>query len=303
MSRAKVARSSFLSGLVESDSEDGLNGNAFGIAKPAAIAKGASKQRAGNAMAPAAKTARGRQPANKVTKPAQPKKASTRRNNGQLAAAIEEAAEEESRTALVEKSSNAQPKAAPRGRKKAAAAPAEEEEEDDVVMEDAPEEPATKPRVARGRPKKVIAADEPKEAAKPTRRAPVGRKAATKVELVVPEEEDMTEIPETQPPGAYPGDSEEGGGDDDQLEDLPASDPVEKTRQIPSSPSKRPLYSSSSEGGSDPALRRRLGDMTQKYESLERKYLDLKEVAVREAERNFDRLKKQTDERAKGIVF
>ena len=40
--------------------------------------------------------------------------------------------------------------------------------------------------------------------------------------------------------------------------------------------------------------------MTQKYESLEHKYRDLKEVAVREAERNFDKLKKQSDEKSKG---
>jgi hypothetical protein len=178
-----------------------------------------------------------------------------------------------------------------------------EGEEDDVVMEDAPEEPTAKPKTTRGRPKKTAAVEETKEAAKPTRRAPAGRKPAVKrVEVVVPEEEDMTEIPETQPPGAYPAGSEEDEEERGQLQNLPASDPVEKTRQIPSSPSKRPLYSSSSEGGGDPALRRRLGEMTQKYESLERKYADLKEVAVREAERNFDRLKKQTDEKAKGKV-
>ncbi|EOO01420.1 putative chromosome segregation protein [Phaeoacremonium minimum UCRPA7] len=38
--------------------------------------------------------------------------------------------------------------------------------------------------------------------------------------------------------------------------------------------------------------------MTKKYESLEMKYRDLRDVAVREAERNFDRLKKQGEERA-----
>ncbi|KAK0627755.1 chromosome segregation protein Csm1/Pcs1-domain-containing protein [Immersiella caudata] len=245
-------------------------------------------------MAPATKGTRGRQPANKVTKPAQQKKTSTR----QLAAAVEKAAEEESRAALAEKSSNAQPKATARGRKKAAPEP--EREVEDVVMEDTTTEPAPKPKTARGRPKKAAAAEEVKEPANTTRRAPVGRgQAAKKVAVVIPEEEDMTEIPETQPPGAYPAGSE-GEEERDQLEALPASDPMEKIRQIPSSPSKRPLYSSSSEGGSgDPALRRRLGDMTQKYEALEKRHQDLKEVAVREAERNFDRLKKQTDEKAK----
>jgi hypothetical protein len=296
MSRAKVARSSLLSGLVDSDSEDGLNGDAFGVRKTTAPKKGAAKKQASDAMA--TKGARGRQPANKVTKPAQEKKTSTR----QLAAAVEKAAEEESRAALAEKSSNAQPKTTTRGRKKAAAEV--EKEVEDVVMEDAPAEPAAKPKTARGRPKKAAAVEEVKEPAKPTRRAPAGRgQAAKKPAVVIPEEEDMTEIPETQPPGAYPAGSEEEE-ERDQLEELPASDPMEKIRQIPSSPSKRPLYSSSSEGaGGDPALRRRLGDMTHKYEALEKRYQDLKEVAVREAERNFDRLKKQTDEKAKGKGF
>ncbi|KAK3503064.1 chromosome segregation protein Csm1/Pcs1-domain-containing protein [Neurospora crassa] len=47
----------------------------------------------------------------------------------------------------------------------------------------------------------------------------------------------------------------------------------------------------------DPELRRKLGELTQKYEALELKYKDLREVAVKEAERNFDRLRKQSEER------
>lgn len=47
----------------------------------------------------------------------------------------------------------------------------------------------------------------------------------------------------------------------------------------------------------DPELRRKLGELTQKYEALELKYRDLREVAVKEAERNFDRLRKQSEER------
>lgn len=49
----------------------------------------------------------------------------------------------------------------------------------------------------------------------------------------------------------------------------------------------------------DPALRRKLGEVTKKYENLHLKYQDLREVGLKEADRNFDRLKKQTDERAK----
>jgi hypothetical protein len=50
----------------------------------------------------------------------------------------------------------------------------------------------------------------------------------------------------------------------------------------------------------DPVLRRKLGDMTKKYESLNVKYQDLREIGLKEAERNFDRLKKQSEERIAG---
>ncbi|KAF5969972.1 chromosome segregation pcs1 [Fusarium coicis] len=58
-----------------------------------------------------------------------------------------------------------------------------------------------------------------------------------------------------------------------------------------------PLETWSSYGTSDVALRRRLGELTKKYEALEMRHRDLREVGVREAERNFDRLKKQAEER------
>lgn len=51
---------------------------------------------------------------------------------------------------------------------------------------------------------------------------------------------------------------------------------------------------------SDPALRRKLGEITKKYENLDVKYRDLRELGVKEAERNFERLKKQGEERTKG---
>lgn len=296
MSRAKIARAN-LSELVDSDSEDGLGGNNFSIAKPAVATKTAKRIPAMPPKKAAAKGAAARQTANKVTKPA-PAKSTTRGNNARAAAALEAVAEEESRIALAEKPTNAQPKATGRGRKKAAPAP--EPEQEDTVMEDATEEPVTKSKGARGRPKKTV--DEPsvKEAPAPKGRA--GRKKAQPIEEEAEEEpeEEPTEIPETQQPGAQ-AEAEVEEMEEDQTEfQVPGSFPEtsEPTRPVSlSSPSKRPSYSSDS--GGEPALRRRLGEMTQKYESLEAKYRDLKEVAVREAERNFDRLKKQTDDKAK----
>ncbi|CAI4219871.1 unnamed protein product [Parascedosporium putredinis] len=49
---------------------------------------------------------------------------------------------------------------------------------------------------------------------------------------------------------------------------------------------------------SDVSLRRKLGELSKKHEILESKYRHLQEVGAREAERNFDRLRKQAEERA-----
>ena len=51
---------------------------------------------------------------------------------------------------------------------------------------------------------------------------------------------------------------------------------------------------------SDPALRRKLGEITKKYENLNVKYQDLREIGLKEAERNFERLRKQTEEKSAG---
>lgn len=51
---------------------------------------------------------------------------------------------------------------------------------------------------------------------------------------------------------------------------------------------------------SSAALRRRLGDMTRRFEQLETRYRSLREVGVKEAETNFDRLKKQSQEKSEG---
>lgn len=50
----------------------------------------------------------------------------------------------------------------------------------------------------------------------------------------------------------------------------------------------------------DDSTRRRLEDLTRKYAALESSHRDLREVGVREAERNFERLKKQAEERTAG---
>lgn len=51
----------------------------------------------------------------------------------------------------------------------------------------------------------------------------------------------------------------------------------------------------------DPAIRRKLGDMTRKLENLDLKYRNLREIGVKEAEENFEKLKTQSEARAKGM--
>ena len=53
-------------------------------------------------------------------------------------------------------------------------------------------------------------------------------------------------------------------------------------------------------GNNDPAIRRKLGEMTKKFENLDLKYRNLRDVGIKEAEANFEKLKKQSEERTKG---
>ncbi|KAK4210429.1 chromosome segregation protein Csm1/Pcs1-domain-containing protein [Rhypophila decipiens] len=276
-------------------------------------------------MPPAKKAARGRQAAaaNKVTKPGQKNTtASTRAAaNERIAAAAEDQLEEDSRTALIEKSTNVQPKTG-RGRKRAAA-PATAPEEVEVIVEDVEMEdaPAPAPKASRGRPKRAAAVEEvPDSQPPPPARGRKKGAAKKQPEPVVEEDEEeeemneTTEIPETQQAQNMTviEEEEEEEGEAEQLEELlraqKSSSELLRGRNhlgsaAPPSPSKsRPVVygsASPSKTSSDPALRRRLGEMTQKYENLEQKYHNLREIAVKEAESNFEKLRKQTDEKSR----
>lgn len=266
MSKAK-ARAHLLQ-LVDSDSEDGIGGSSV-------------KTTITNSTMPPKKGNAGRKATNKVTKPAPKTSATGRRASDRITAAVDE-------VTTGQKPSNT--KGPGRGRKRAAAVveEAEEAEEEDTVMTEAP---APKQKGARGRPKKAAVEVEPQ----PTG-ARRGRKPAAKADEPDTTTGEVSEIPETQQQDATQSDLDDEDGD---LADLPVSRTPERAKAGRGSVSKRPSHTSSPDKG-DPALRRRLGEMTQKYESLEHKYRDLKEVAVREAETNFDKLKKQSEEKSKG---
>ena len=247
---------------------------------------------------PAAKKPRGRPAANKVTKPES--KAATRGVGAKASAALEKETE---RLALAEKTNNEPPKAK-RGRKPKIAA--EDEADEALATPPHSDEPA-KTKGGRGRPRKGSVVPESVQKRYEPAVAKRGRKpAAEKVEeqsspsSAEDEPSEVPEVPETQLDDEMDVDVSE---ELDQVEDLPtfsrfsAPPSVQRNNSyhVPFSASKRPASSSSHD--SDPVVRRRLGEMAKKYEALELKYRDLRNVAVVEAEKNFDRLKKQSEEK------
>ncbi|KAF7872602.1 hypothetical protein EAF04_003520 [Stromatinia cepivora] len=70
-----------------------------------------------------------------------------------------------------------------------------------------------------------------------------------------------------------------------------------RRRQMPVS--RHRAGSASDTERNEPAVRRRLGELTKKLENVEGKYQDLQEVGVKEAEKTFDRYKKAAEEKTK----
>jgi len=94
--------------------------------------------------------------------------------------------------------------------------------------------------------------------------------------------------------------------DDDKMEDIiptdtePLAAQPKKTTREPSrvrqeSKLFRHRAGSASDPERDPNLRRKLGDMTRRFESIDLKYRNLKEVGINEANSNVEKLRKQCD--------
>jgi hypothetical protein len=128
-------------------------------------------------------------------------------------------------------------------------------------------------------------------------------KASKRAPVAEPE---AVTIPETQPePEADEMDIEESI----EVEEIPESMPPPQrpsarrvqqrgtARQTSAGP-RRPGSVSDTER--DPALRRKVGDLTKKLEAMTVKYDSLKEAASSGKESNFDQLKKRTDQTTKG---
>jgi hypothetical protein len=180
----------------------------------------------------------------------------------------------------------------------------------------------------RGRPAKVAKAqeDEVAEAPAPAKRGrnaaapkePAAKKeskpgatARSKTTKRAPEPEHEPEpmaIPETQQePDLDPMDIE----DSIEVEEIPESmppppRPSARRAQIQASRVRQPSVGarragSASDSERDPVLRRKVGDLTRKLESLTVKYETLKEVATSGKESNFEQLKRRSEQVAKGV--
>lgn len=336
MPRAQI-RSKLLDLIDSDDSDDGLATLGLSVKTTGAVRSvqraGTTANKSATAM-PAAKKGRAAAPApaNRVTKPAAGA-ARGRRTSDRLAAALEKAEEQQTtRAALADESNDAPERAAKangaamgRRAKKGAGRGAENEEKASpptLATPPASDNSAarTKGR-ARGRPKKVAEREIPDSThrlrvAPPAARTAKGRRVGRKAAESEPIVEEETEIPETQQPVPDATDVEMDHLLEDteqQMDDVPdtpnadaASFPLgsamRKTAPAIPGSALQPVAqgpSSFEGGGGDVGLRRRLGELSKKYESLELKYRDLRDIAVKEAERNFDRLKKQGEEKTK----
>lgn len=115
-------------------------------------------------------------------------------------------------------------------------------------------------------------------------------------------------IPETQP---LPMETESSGLQEAEEEEIPQSVYRQSNHARANSKQPQPQVarrragsaSDTERAGNDPALRRKLGEMTKKFENLDLKYRNLREVGIKEAEANFEKLKTQSEERTKGTAL
>ncbi|KAJ2898857.1 hypothetical protein MKZ38_003616 [Zalerion maritima] len=271
---------SSLLGLVDSDTEEGLS------VVLAATKTSKAKASGREPKMPPKKATRGRTAANKVSKPTQ-------------SSSVRQKPEQE----LKKPDKAAQLSGPGRGRRAKAKTKV-------VPDSQPPPEHVPPPKKARGRPKAIKAADpelsvkDVSESPKPIR----GRsgRAAKKPDPNPDESQETEHDPEADPQPDVDGMDIDILDEDEEVDGLPA--PPQRAQSFSGSRqpqlgslesvSRRPQASlEQGTATADPALRRRLGDLTQKYDSLELKYRDLREIGVKEAERNFDKLKKHSEER------
>ncbi|KAL9001519.1 MAG: hypothetical protein Q9169_000094 [Polycauliona sp. 2 TL-2023] len=124
----------------------------------------------------------------------------------------------------------------------------------------------------------------------------------------VPESEILQKvIPDTQEVAAMDVETAYSSMQSDAEQEIPQS-VFRRTNNTQSNPRTLPpaarrkqtdYLSDNERGGGDPALRRKLGEMTKKFESLELKYKKLMDVGVKEADANCDKLRISAEAKSK----
>lgn len=185
-----------------------------------------------------------------------------------------------------------------------------------VAVKEVQAKATKKPAIARGRVAKAVAPES--EVAEETV-APVGRKGRpgrkgkgkAQEEPAVEEQSPENIIQETQVPevnAEMEVDIEEEEEEAEKEDSIP--DVKRKESQAYNEPRRRQISISRHRAGSasdternDPAVRRRLGELSKKLENVEGKYDQLRGVGIKEAEKTFDRYKKASEEKTKGKKF
>lgn len=182
-------------------------------------------------------------------------------------------------------------------------------------------DPVARIKAAAKGKKRVIQEETPVSMRQEDRIPKAGRARVKKITVpadVVDDHEKI--IAETQP---SPVDMQDSVMDDQreeevQEEPVPQQPVIRHSSRAPRSPSQsrqqitiggKPRGGSAAEtdrpvgggGGSDPMLRRKLGEMTRKYENLDSKYRNLRETGIKEAELNFSKLKRQMEEKSQSV--
>lgn len=141
---------------------------------------------------------------------------------------------------------------------------------------------------------------------RPGRPAAQKPKANTRQASVEPPRQEKV-IPETQVAMEIDQSEALGDGEDEDAVPLSVFRRTNNTRanahqRQPTVARRRAGSASDNErGGSDPATRRKLGEMTKKFEKLDMRYRTLREEGIIEANANFEKYKMQSQANAKGI--
>ncbi|KAH8586830.1 chromosome segregation protein Csm1/Pcs1-domain-containing protein [Bisporella sp. PMI_857] len=188
------------------------------------------------------------------------------------------------------------------------------DQNEDVVMDDPAEsivvavkttksKPTAKKTATRGRPSKAATIADDASSSVPQKEAHVTKRKGRAKREIAPEPTPEKVIQETQVPAQDEMEVDDGG-DEEVIEETVSrvASNVRRPRSDSMARQAVPIHRRAGSGSdterSDPALRRKLGDMTNKFEALNIKYQDLREIGLKEAERNFERLKKQSEEKS-----